>query len=192
MNRSRTSGYRSCMGIAAAMLISTLVLEKAATKHASAFEKDPTLTWAGYLQEVNEALAKKNVSAAVRAWHNAYVTALESRRWEGMIEVGDAYLRIGEVSGIREASKPKARTIYLAAFFRARQQGSIDGVLRTVEAFAALGDREVVGQGLRVAEQMAARARDAQARDRVRTFAAQLDVKLMAPVPPDPEYAHDP
>ena len=50
------------------------------------------------------------------------------------------------------------------------QQGSLDGVLRTAEAFAALGGREVVEQGVRIAEGLATQRRDGQASERVRTF----------------------
>jgi len=37
---------------------------------------------------------------------------------------------------------------------RARSQDSVDGVLRTAEAFARLGDGEVVEQALRVARDL--------------------------------------
>ena len=85
-------------------------------------------------------------------------------------EVGEAYLRIGELANERQAAPPTARRLYLTAFFRARQQGSLDGVLRTAEVFAALGDREVLIQCLRVADQVAERAHDPQARARVEAF----------------------
>jgi len=42
------------------------------------------------------------------------------------------------------------------------------------EAFAALGDREVAEQCVRIAESLAAQAREAQARDRVGEFKARL------------------
>jgi len=120
---------------------------------------------------MNTALASPNVTAAEEAWHEAHRAALGSRqRWDGLIEVGEAYLRIGELANERQAAQPTARRLYLTALFRARQQSSLDGVLRTAEAFAALGDREVVIQCLRVADQVAERARDPQARARVEAF----------------------
>ncbi len=91
-----------------------------------------------------------------------------------MVEVGDATLRVGEVSGYRKVSEAKARRLYLQAFIRARQQGSIDGLLRTAQAFSALGDREVADQGIRLAERLAAQSRDRRASDRVRAFRAQV------------------
>jgi len=130
--------------------------------------------WTVHLRGVDEALAQKNVSAAEQAWHNAYGAALGSRRWEGLIEVGDAYLRIGEVAKGRKAAEARARRCYLAALFRARNEGSLDGVLRAAEAFAALGDREVVEQGIRMAERLAGRTREALALEQVRVFKARV------------------
>ena len=137
--------------------------------------------WTTHLSRVEDALARRNVSAAEMAWHDAYGAALGSRRWEGMVEVGDAYLRLGEVAGSRKAAEAKARRIYLSALFRARQRGSLDGALRTTEAFAALGDREVVEQGLRIAQSLAARSGDAQALERVRAVTSQLAVRFPGP-----------
>ncbi len=79
--------------------------------------------------------------------------------------MGDAYLRIAGTAEGRKTAEAKARRIYLAALFRARQQRSVQGMLRTAEAFAALGDREVTEQCLILAERLAEEARDAEARD---------------------------
>jgi len=133
--------------------------------------------WTAHVRKADQALAERNVGAAELAWHEAFVAALRSRHWKGLLEVGDVYLRIGELARARKASEAKARQLYLAALFRARQQGSVEGVLRTAEAFAALGDREVVDQCLRIAEGLAAQARDAQARALVRAFAERLTAR---------------
>ncbi|MBI4240386.1 MAG: hypothetical protein HY613_01610 [Candidatus Rokubacteria bacterium] len=135
--------------------------------------------WTGHLRRMEEALGQQNVSAAVRAWHDAYVAGLGSRGWEGLVEVADAYLRIGEVPGFRKASEAKARQIYLTAFFRARQQGSLDGVLRTAEAFAALGDREVAEQALSLAQRLAAQTQDEHAQQRVRAATERSDPRYV-------------
>ncbi len=130
-----------------------------------------TPPWAVPLQRVDTALASRNVRAAEEAWHDAHRAALGSRqRWDGLIEVGEAYLRIGEVANERQAPKATGRRLYLTALSRARQLGSQDGVLRTAEAFAVLGDREAVSQCLDVADRVAERARDPQARARVEAF----------------------
>lgn len=124
--------------------------------------------WTAHLRRVDDALGQRNLSAADLAWRDAYVAALVSRRWDGLVEVGDAYLRIGEVARGRKTAEAKARSIYLDALFRARHQGSLDGALRVAEAFTVLGDHELALQGARIAEALAAKARDPQARDRAR------------------------
>lgn len=137
--------------------------------------------WTAHLGRVELALAERNVSAAELAWHAAYVEALRSPRWEGMLEVGEAALRVGGVAGPRKPAEAKARRAYLTVLFRARQHGSLDGVLRAAEAFAALGDREVAEQGLYIAQHLAARAQDADARERVRAVAERLTARLTGP-----------
>jgi hypothetical protein len=59
----------------------------------------------------------------------------------------------------------------MSALCRARRDGSFDGVLRVAEAFAALGDHEVVDQCLRIAERLARDDRDL--RGRVQAFRVQ-------------------
>jgi len=108
------------------------------------------------VQAVDQALARKDVAAAERAWHEAYLDALASRRWEGMIAVGDAALRMG--------ARPKARQSYLLALERARAAGSAEGAQRVSQAFAALGDHEVARMCLRVAGGLAGTRQDARAR----------------------------
>lgn len=49
----------------------------------------------------------------------------------------------------------RARADYLAALFRARARGSVEGVLRACEGFADLGDRDVVTVCVRVARGLA-------------------------------------
>jgi len=127
-----------------------------------------------HVRRVDEALARGDVSTAVRAWHDAYGAALASRAWEPMLAVGDAHLRIGGAGGIGGAAYARARENYLVALFRARARRSLDGVLRATEAFARLGDRDVVDMGLRVARDVAARGGDPEAVERVRRFAQEL------------------
>jgi hypothetical protein len=109
--------------------------------------------WRPRLQAMDAALARRDAGAAARAWHDAYAAALASRRWEAMLEVGDAAPRAGATGGGEEA-RARARQAYLLAFTRARQEGAVDGVLRAAQAFADLGDRDAATQCLRVAEQM--------------------------------------
>lgn len=131
--------------------------------------------WTAHIQRLDRALAVKNVSDAEGAWHDAYLAALASRRWEGMVEVGDAALRIGETAKGRKAVEPKARSMYLSALFRARRQNSLDGVLRTGEAFAALGDYQVAEQCAHIAEQLTDRTQTSHGRERVTAFRDRLN-----------------
>lgn len=172
--RTRSRALDAIVLLAIALLIALAIVEVLASR-ASAGEASPknvAAPWAPHIKRVDEALAQKNFSVAVRAWGDAYTAALGSRRWEGMIEVGDAYLRIGERLAYRRAFVAKAREAYLAAVFRARQQRSLDGVLRATEAFAALGDRQVVAQCLTIAKDLA--GRDAQAQALVQAHASRF------------------
>ncbi len=133
---------------------------------------DPEGPWTPSIQQVDAALARKEYSAALRAANDAYALALGTTRWDGMVSAGDLYRRIGEATGLRRSFDTKAREAYQKAFFRARQQASVDGVLRAVEGYAALGDLQMVGVGLRVADRLAARDPEAQAD--IRTFRARF------------------
>ena len=121
-------------------------------------------SWKAHLARVDAALAVSDTSAAIQAWRDAYGAARGGRGWEGMLAVGDAALRIGHATGDRRGFEPRARQSYLDALFRARQQGSFDGVVRTTEAFARLGDGAVVEGGLRIADALAGLNHEARAR----------------------------
>jgi hypothetical protein len=119
--------------------------------------------WTTPLVRVEQALEKGDTAAALSWWREAQAVALRSGQWEGMVDIGDAAQRLApDDTGI-------ARQAYLAALFRARQQRSLDGILRVAIAFADLGDREAAAHALRLAE-LEARL-DPQARGRVRSTA---------------------
>lgn len=144
----------------AGVLLATLVLAATVTVAAPPEpngepRSDPARPWAHHVDAVDRALARQDTAAAVRAWHEAYTAALGSRGWAGMLDAGAAYIRIGKVSGVQNASVPKARQFYLIGLYRARGQRSLDGVLQTAQAFGDLGDREVVEQCLRIATELA-------------------------------------
>lgn len=132
----------------------------------------PEAPWMPASEQVETALARKEYSAALRAANEAYTLALGSERWEGMVSSGDLYRRIGQVTGLRVSFDAKAREAYQKALFRARQQASIEGVLRVVEGYAALGDDKMVVLGLRLADRLAVGSPEAQAD--VRTFRTRL------------------
>ena len=112
--------------------------------------------WTAHLRVVETELARGHVDVAVRVWHDAYGAALESRSWESMIAVGDAFMRIGHAAGTPGGARMNARDAYLTALIRARRHRSVDGALRSAEAFRELGDRAIVEQCLHIAAQLAA------------------------------------
>lgn len=158
---------------AIAFAVAMLVASEAAASHINPLVA-PITPWAAHIREMDEALARKSVAAAEHAWNEAYFAAIGSHLWQGMVEVGDASLRMGQAAGFRKAAEATARRAYLAGLLRARQLGSLDGVLRTAVAFATLGDREIVEQCLRISEGLAREARSAKAWSRVSAFKARL------------------
>lgn len=139
--------------ILAVPLAGFLAVRGCACTTATARSQDTT--WREHLQAAEAALAEGNLSRAIRVWQDAHGAALRSDDWDALLEVGNASLRIGEVAAARYGARAEARGLYLHALFRARARGSLDGVLRATEAFANLGDADVVERGLRVARQLA-------------------------------------
>ncbi len=133
--------------------------------------------WETSVRSLDAALQRGDASAANLAWHEGYTAARASGRWEGFVAMGDAVRRIADTAGSRSIGEARARSLYLTALFRARQQGALAGVLRTAEAFAGLGDREVVEQCLTVARALAAQTGDGEAAGRIGVLTAQLAAK---------------
>src|SRR5262245_35483312 len=106
------------------------------------------------LDAVEDALGTGDAAAMLRAWHVACLDALGSQRWEPMLAVGDAAWRIGQATGFKIAFAAKARQAYHVALYRAHKQGTVAGVQRVGEAFAALGDREAVEQCATIAARL--------------------------------------
>ena len=143
---------------------------------------EPALThapWTPHLGTMDSAITTNNASAAVLAWRHAYAAALDQPGWRGLVEVAGAALRIGAIPGFRKAAESRARESYWTALFRARRQGSLNGVLDAAEAFGALGDRVMVEQCIRIAELLALLTGDADAADRVRALAADLSQRYV-------------
>jgi hypothetical protein len=110
----------------------------------------------------------------VRAWRQAYSSALGHPGWLGLLTVASASLRLAVFPGLARDAAARARETYWIAFFRARQQRSLNGVLHAAEASGMLGDRSTVEQCMRVAEGLAARAGDGKELGRVRVVASRL------------------
>jgi hypothetical protein len=122
--------------------------------------------WRAHLDVVQKELEHGHVDVAVRVWQDAYGAALRSRSWESMIAVGDAFMAIGRASGTTVGARMNAREAYMTALIRARRDRSVDGALRSAQAFRELDDRAVVEQCFHIAARLA--AGDEQAQQRVR------------------------
>ena len=118
------------------------------------------------------AIAARDVAEAGRAWDIAHAVAIASHDWAVMLEVGHLALRLGDAGAMRGAAE-RARECYLIALFRARRDGRLDGVLRSAEALADVGDASSAGEALRVAAGLAAHA-EPEARDAYRRTAERL------------------
>lgn len=138
--------------------------------------------WAGHLATMDAALATGDVVTAQAAWREGYGVALGSRRWDGFAAAGDAALRLGRASGAPSAGVPRARELYLAALFRARDAGSLDGVLRVAASFNSLGDREVTTQAVRMADRLAARGATPTQRGQLAAVAADRPITIPADI----------
>jgi hypothetical protein len=130
--------------------------------------------WEAHVQWVHQLLDRGDVSGAVRAWHDAYGAALDGPGWEGMLAVGDAFLRIGDVAHSTRGAQANAYQAYLVALVRAERAGSVDGMLQTATAFAGLDDHAVVAQCIRIARRLAQSRADDGALRHVDDFAERF------------------
>ena len=151
--------------LAVAAVLAALEVTLARVGDPSAKREAP---WISPLGDMDGALARGDFSTATTARHKADQAALASTSWEGFLAVGDGALRLGEARGARSAMEPEARRAYLSAMARARNARSLEGTLRVTDAFARLGDRDMVEQGVRIARELA--GRDDKAMDRVDEF----------------------
>lgn len=129
------------------------------------------------LSVVDHAISRGDTSTAVRALHEAYQSALASRRWQGMVAYADAVLRVGAMTTVRQPAVEQARRAYLMALYRARGEGSVDGTLAVARAFTTLGDRDVAHGALSMAARLARTEAD---RARVRALTARIGDDLIA------------
>jgi hypothetical protein len=123
--------------------------------------------WADHLVALAEARAAQDGRMAGLAYQDAYHSALASRRWEGMADVGDAAVDLGDTR--------RARIAFLTTAYRARDVRSAAGVLRAVDGFSALDDLRVARHWLQVARKLA--GGDSMERARVGVVARRLGLE---------------
>jgi len=139
------------------------------------FGKIETLgPWTAHIEAMDQALESNDPGESIRAWRQAYSSALSHPGWLGLLTVANASLRLSAFPGLARAAAARARETYWIAFFRARQQRSLNGVLHAAEAFGLLGDYSTVEQCMRVAEGLATSTGDTEQLDRVRRIGARL------------------
>jgi hypothetical protein len=112
--------------------------------------------WRISLETMDHALAGGDIRAAETAWRNAYGDAIRSRGWEALLAVGEGSLRIGDHVAFKQPFQSRARGAWLSALVHARERRSVHGVVTVAEAFATLGDTDVVARALSIADDLAA------------------------------------
>ena len=139
------------------------------------FGKIETLgPWTAHIEAMDQALESNDPGESIRAWRQAYSSALSHPGWLGLLTVANASLRLSAFPGLARDAVARARETYWIAFFRARQQRSLNGVLHAAEAFGLLGDYSTVEQCMRVAEGLATSTGDTEQLDRVRLIGTRL------------------
>jgi hypothetical protein len=131
-------------------------------------------SWTVHIEAMDKALAANDTGGSLRAWRRAYSFALSHPGWLGLFTVATPALRVGRFPSLARDAAALARETYWIAFFRARQQRSFTGVLRTGEAFAMLGDSDSANRCLRFAEMLDSSMSAAAEIDRVRLPAPRL------------------
>jgi len=138
--------------------------------HSMLDEVDALGPWTAHIQAMDQMLAKADPEAAVRAWRWAYTAALSDPGWRGLITVATASLRLRAVPGVTREAMARARETYWIAFFRARQQSCLDGVLSAAAAFESLGDSAAFERSVRAAEVLVTRTGETAKVERLRRF----------------------
>jgi hypothetical protein len=126
--------------------------------------------WTLRLREAEEALTTGQMQVMIVRLRAAHRAAFRTGLWEAMVEVGDLARHAGDAAAPSLRARATASRAYLAGLALAREQRSVDGVLRVAEGFAALDDREMVEYCIGVAGALAARGGGGPAMAQVQNF----------------------
>ena len=122
----------------APMVVSVSWVTAETTSHAAA------AGWREPLDRAEAALSLGEARRAEQAWEEAERAAMQPAIPPmGLVNVGLAYLRIGEAARDRQTAVARTRKLLLRALFRARQHRDVDGLTAVSHAFARLGDCDV-------------------------------------------------
>jgi hypothetical protein len=152
---------------------------------AAEVQEDDSRGWSEHLRRVDAALAAGDGEAAARSWLAAMRSARTEARWEGLLAVGAARIKVAEFTNGRKEAEAKARELFLLALFHARKQASVVGLLRCAESLAALGDYQLADQALRIAEVFAEAPDDVNALTQLRQI-----IRRLPSVPPGNTTLH--
>jgi hypothetical protein len=112
--------------------------------------------WREPLDRAEAALSQGEPQRAEQAWEEAQRAALRpTMPPTGLVNVGLAYLKIGEAAHDRQTAVTRARQLLLRALFRARHQRDVEGLTAVSHAFARLGDCEVAERAFQTVVTMA-------------------------------------
>jgi hypothetical protein len=138
-NRESVTRRRWFLSLVTAVVV--VIVSLTGQGHEAPAEPHPVWQWRTELSHVEQELAAERVGPAIRAWERARAAARASRQWQGLLAVGDAYLRIGDAVDFRQAFVGTARATYLEALDQALAAASADGELGISAALEALDDR---------------------------------------------------
>jgi hypothetical protein len=138
-----TSGWRSTSTFWAAGLLFTWLVTGVTVATAQTGTPAPRAGWREPLSRAEMALANGEMRQAEQAWEDARRAAIRSRLPHALLEVGVAYLSIGEATRDRQTAIAGARQLFLLSLFRARARRDADGIAAAGQAFASLGDCDV-------------------------------------------------
>ena len=111
----------------------------------------PDADWREPLERAEAALSQGEPRRAEVAWEEAQRAAmLPTIPPSGLVDVGLAYLKIGEAAHDRQTAVARTRQLLLRALFRARHQRDVQGLTAVSHAFAMLGDCEVAERAFAV------------------------------------------
>jgi hypothetical protein len=146
--------------------------------------------WREPLSRAEIALANGEMRQAEQAWEEARRAAIRSRMPHGLLEVGVAYLSIGEVTRDRRTALSRARQLFLESLFQARERRDVDGIAAAGQAFASLGDCEVAERAHAVVVSMSSKRSDPPScarADSWRQPSASPRLEAPAPAPTGPQ-----
>jgi hypothetical protein len=112
--------------------------------------------WREPLDRAEAVLAQGEARRAEQVWEEAQRAVMRPEiPPSGLVNVGLAYLRIGEAAHDRQTAVTRARRLFLRALFRARHNRDVQGLTEVSHAFALLGDCEVAERAYAVVLTMA-------------------------------------